>query len=142
VTSAIYLVTAELADEYVGSAPEHAGSVLATARGFMLLLGAMTPSTLVLLTIAVLGFAAIAGRHHLVPRWLGFVALAAALAVPAWIVSRIVGDDTVSWILLSIGFLLMVLWLAIAGGWLLLGGSKPGPDARTSLASAAAPSGG
>jgi hypothetical protein len=124
VTSAFYMVTAELADEYVLAAPERAESVLVTARGSMLMMSALIGPTILLLAIAVLGFAAITGRHHLVPRWLGFVAGGVSLVIPALVIAVAAGADTTSWILSMIGLLLMLLWLVVAGGWLLLGGSR------------------
>ena len=127
VTSAFYMVAAELADEYVQAAPERAESVLVTARGFMLMMGALIGPTILLLAIAVLGFAAITGRHHLVPRWLGFVAGGASLVMPALVIAVAAGADTTAWILSIIGLLLMLLWLVVAGGWLLLGGSRVDP---------------
>lgn len=142
VTCGLYATTAELADEFVATAPERADSVLVAARGFMLLLSNIGPSMILLLSIAVLGFALIMGRHGLVPKWLGFVALASAVMVPSAGVASIAGIDTAAWVTFSLGFVLLLLWLVIAGGWLLLGGSRPGSNSPSGIAGAAATSGG
>ena len=132
VTAAIYATAADLADEWAAATPEQSDSVLTTARAFIVLLDTVSPVESVTLALSVFGFAAITARHHLVPRWLGFVGGASAVSLGAAFVTV---DDGASWGFLILGFLLMILWLLVAGVWLLLGGSAgssakgPAPDA-------------
>ena len=124
VTSAIYVTAAELADEWVAATPEHSDTVLTTARAFVLALSAIVPVTSVTLALSVYGFAVITARHHLVPHWLGFVVAASAVALAAALATGALADSGAPWLFLMIGFGLLLLWLLVAGGWLLLGGSS------------------
>lgn len=123
VTSALYATAAELADEYVSATPEHRDAVVTVARAFVLMLNAIVPVTGVMLAMAVFGFAVITARHRLVPEWLRFAGGGSAVALVTATLTSLVADSDVTWLFLMIGFVLLLLWLIVAGGWLLLGGS-------------------
>ncbi len=127
--SAVYATSAELADEYVTATAGHAEVVLTTARAFVLVLKAIVHVTSLALALGVYGFALITGRHRLVPSWLGFVVGASVASLGAALVSGILGASW-AWLFLGPGYGLMLLWLLVAGGWLLLGGSGKGGPAR------------
>jgi len=129
VGSTLYLAAAQMADQWA-VAPGSEEAALVTARAFLIALGTLTPITLVALVIGVEALAVACARNRLVPRWLGFVAalaggiLVAYLAL-GWIV------DGLSWVLPGITVLLLIVWLAIAGGVLLFGAAPGGgPTAR------------
>jgi hypothetical protein len=132
VTSALYATAAELADEYVAASPEHRDSVAAVARAFVLMLQAVVPVTAVMLATGVFGFAVITARHHLVPQWLRFVAAGSAGSLVTALVAGLAGASEAPWLFLMIGFVLLLLWLVVAGGWLLLGGSNTDPGEHAS----------
>ena len=123
VTSALYATAAELADEYVATTPEHRDAVVAVARAFVLMLTAVVPITATMLALGIYGFAFITARHHLVPQWLRFAAGGSAVALGIAMVTGLVFDSDVTWLFVMTGLFLLLLWLAVAGGWLLLGGS-------------------
>ena len=126
-TSAIYATAADLADQYVATAPEDSDAVLTTARAFVLVLNSIVPVTSVTLALGVYGFAVITARHHLVPHWLGFVAAASVIALGGAFVAALV-DGEVAWLFFMSGFGLLLLWLVAAGASLLLGGSSERTD--------------
>lgn len=128
VNSALYATAAGLADEYVAAAPEHRDAVLTVARAFVLMLTTVVLVMAVMLALGVYGFAVITARHHLVPSWLSFVAGGSFVAMGAAIVTDLVADGEIAWLFFIIFLGLLLLWLVVAGIWLLLGGSKKTPD--------------
>ena len=124
--SVLYVTAADLADEWAAATPDHSDSVLTTARAIVFALQAMAPLVLVTLVLGISGFSIITVRHHLVPHWLGFVATGSVISVVAAGVSSTVTSDA-SWGFFMLTLLLVLLWLAVAGGSLLLGGSKSTP---------------
>ena len=129
VSSGLYIASAELADEYVAATPEHGDVVLTTARAFVLVLRAIVPVTAFALAQGVYGFALITGRHKLVPSWLTVVAGGSAAAFGLAVVAGLLDSSEFPWLFLMIGMGLLLLWLLVAGGWLLLGGSGSAVDA-------------
>jgi hypothetical protein len=124
VTSAIYATAADLADEWSAASPGHSDQVLTVARAFVLVLKSLVPVTAFSLALGVYGFATITARHRLVPHWLAFVAGGSAVALAIAMFSGMLTDSGVTWGALMIGMGLLLLWLIVAGGWLLLGGSN------------------
>ncbi len=118
VTSAIYFATAQMADHYVASGGSEA--VMMTARGLMLIVSGAVPATALAIALGVFGLALISGRHHLVPGWLTFIAAGSVVLLLACIPSQVVGFDAGSWLFLGFGFILMLIWLLVAGLWFLL----------------------
>ena len=139
VTSALYATAADLADEYVAAAPEHRDAVVTVARAFVLMLTAVVPVTGVMLALGVYGLAVITARYHLVPQWLRFAAGGSAVALGIAMVTGLVFDSDVTWIFVMTGFLLLLLWLAVAGGWLLLGGSPENEQGAGAVATRSEP---
>jgi hypothetical protein len=124
VTSAVYSTAAELADDYVAAGPQSADSVLTVARGYVLVMSTLVPVTILMLALGVHGFALITARHRLAPRWLGYVAAVSAASLLVGVGLEIVSSgDTVSWLMIMAGLVLLLVWLVVAGGWLLFGGA-------------------
>jgi len=129
VGSALYLTAAELADQWA-VAPGSEAPALVTARAFLIALGTLTPITLAALVIGVEALAVACARNRLVPRWLGFVAALAAGILVAYLALGWVADG-LTWLLPGITVLLLIVWLAVAGGVLLFGAAPgAGPTAR------------
>lgn len=125
VGSALYASAAEVADQWA-AAPSSEQAALVTARALLIALGTFTPVMLIALVCGVEALAVACAQNRLVPRWLGVVAALAAgilaTAIPlAWV------SDGLAWFLPGLTVLLLMLWLAVAGGTLLLGqASSPG----------------
>ena len=128
VTSALYSTAAALADEYIAATPEHRDAVLPVARAFVLMLNAAVPVTGVMLALGIYGFAFITRRYHVVPQWLRFAAGGSAVALGIAMVTGLAFDSDITWLFVMTGFFLLLLWLAVAGGWLLLAGSNGSSD--------------
>ena len=128
VNSALYATAAGLADEYVAAAPEHRDAVLTVGRAFVLMLTTVVWVMAVMLALGVYGFAVITARHHLVPSWLSFVAGGSVVAMGAAMVTDLIADSDITWLSYILFLGLLLLWLIVAGAWLLLGGFKMAPD--------------
>lgn len=133
VAGALQLVFVELAEEYVASSGAHQEQVLVTARGFGVAVDNTTGAAFIALVLSTYVLAILAGREALVPRWLiGIPIMSAVLVTTALIAdaSGAPGDDW-RWFWLMSGMFTSVLWLLIAGLWLLFA-----PKAKTSTAPA------
>lgn len=131
-TSALYATAANLADEYVATAPENRQTVLTVSRAFVLMMNGMVPTTGVMLGLSIFGYGAITTRYRLVPHWLRFVAGGGALALVLALITGLAADTEATWAFVMLGFLLLLLWLLVAGVWLLFGGSNEIPMEQTS----------
>jgi hypothetical protein len=118
-TSATYAVVASLADEQL--AGRGGQELLTTSRALALGMDRLAQSSMTLLALSVYALAYAAARHSLVPHWLGWLALGSAALIAVGFVANPIGGGDWPWLLLSSGLLLLVLWLVIAGSWLLLG---------------------
>ena len=72
---------AELADNWYGAAPADKAQFQQLTRTALILLQGLQMPLLFSFALAIIGFASITARNHLVPRWLGYEAGAAAAAV-------------------------------------------------------------
>lgn len=92
----------------------------------------------VFLPLATLTFGILTVASRAVPRWLGWLAVMAGAAMPAfWI-------PGVGWLIFILGMLLALTWLVSLGGWMLIRGThEPGDRREVNSASVldAAPSG-
>ena len=93
VNAALYTTAAGLADEYVVAIPEHRDAALTVGRAFVLMLATTVLVMAVMLALGVYGFALIAARHRLVPRWLSWAAGGSLVAMVAAMVTDIFGAD-------------------------------------------------
>ena len=98
--------------------------VATVARAFVLLLQFVVPVTAVMLALGVFGFAIIAARAGLVPRWSRWIGGGSAVSLALATITGVVSDTDLSWLALMVGVVLLLVWLAVAGGWLLLGGTS------------------
>ena len=122
--AALQLAAVDLAEEYVASSGAHQEQVLVTARGVLLVTRGTVGGALLALLLTAYSLAVLTARERLVPRWL--------TAIPALsLMVLIVGSTAVlagasdSWtVMMSVGGLVL-LWLIIAGTWLLF---APGED--------------
>ena len=118
VAGALQLVFVELAEEYVASSGAHQEQVLVTARGFAVATGNTVGAAFIALVLSTYVLAILAGREGLVPRWLIGIPVISAVLIGGSLVAQAVGADLEWWILIS-GMFMSIIWLLIAGLWLL-----------------------
>jgi hypothetical protein len=137
VGSALQLALVELADEYVSSSGAHQESVLVAARGIALAGQYTVTSAFFAIMLSTYALAVVAFRENLVPRWLiGIPVISAGLVTGSLIATAAGAGDTMLWMTLMSGLLTSVLWLLIAGIWLIF---APQPPNAAPAASAPAP---
>lgn len=136
VAGALQLVFVELAEEYVTSSGAHQQEVLVTARGFAIAVENTTGAAFFALVLSTYVLAILAGREALVPRWLIGIPVLSAILTGIALITRASGSDDGNWILLMGGMLSSVLWLLIAGLWLLLTPGERHASLRTGHAQA------
>ena len=118
VAAALQLVFVDLAEEYVASSGAHQEQVLVTARTVALVVEGTVGGAMMALLVSAYSLAALTARERLVPRWLiGLPALSIAIFVAGGIVRAAGVQD--SWIVIMSGAGSMLLWLIVAGAWLL-----------------------
>jgi hypothetical protein len=118
IAGALQLVFVELAQEYVASSGAHQQQVLVTARGFAVATENTVGAAFIALVLSTYVLAILAGRERLVPRWLIAIPVMSAAIVGGSLIAQAAGADLEWWILIS-GMFLSVIWLLIAGLWLL-----------------------
>ncbi len=118
IAGALQLVFVELAQEYVASSGAHQEQVLVTARGFAVATGNTVGSAFIALVLSTYVLAILAGREGLVPRWLIGIPVISAVVIGSSLIAQAVGADLEWWILIS-GLFMSIIWLLIAGFWLL-----------------------
>jgi hypothetical protein len=118
IAGALQLVFVELAQEYVTSSGAHQEQVLVTARGFAVATENTVVAAFIALVLSIYVLAVLAGREALVPRWLIGIPVMSAAIVGGSLIAQAAGADVQWWILIS-GMFLSVIWLLIAGLWLL-----------------------
>ncbi|MEX2158776.1 MAG: hypothetical protein WEB04_05165 [Dehalococcoidia bacterium] len=123
IAGALQLVFVELAQEYVASTGAHQEQVLVTARGFAVATENTVGGAFIALVLSIYVLAILAGREALVPRWLIGIPVISAVVIGGSLIAQAVGADLQWWILIS-GLFMSVIWLLIAGLWLLLSPSK------------------
>jgi hypothetical protein len=118
IAGALQLVFIELAQEYVTSSGAHQEQVLVTARGFAVATENTVVAAFIALVLSIYALAVLAGREALVPRWLIGIPVMSAAIVGSSLIAQAAGADLQWWILIS-GMFLSVIWLLVAGLWLL-----------------------
>jgi hypothetical protein len=135
IAGALQLVFVELAQEYVASSGAHQEQVLVTARGFAVATENTVGAAFIALVLSTYVLAVLAGREALVPRWLIGVPVMSAGIIAGSLIAQAAGADLQWWILIS-GMFLSVIWLLIAGLWLLFAPGEDRASASTGHAAA------
>lgn len=127
--SATYAAVATLADDF--AAGRGGDDVLTTARAFAISMDGLVRSATVSLALSVYALALIGYRHHLVPRWLGSLALLSFASFALAGITEAASDSDGAWLFLMGGLALLLLWLIVAGMCLLLGYQRPLEQAQS-----------
>jgi hypothetical protein len=135
IAGSLQLVFVELAQEYVASSGAHQEQVLVTARGFAVATENTVVAAFIALVLSTYVLALLAGRENLVPRWLIGIPVMSAAIVGGSLIAQAAGVDLRWWISIS-GMFLSVIWLLIAGLWLLFTPSERRMPAPTEHAAA------
>jgi len=127
VAGALQITFVRLADEYVATTGTHQESVLVTARAVAIAVEQVTAGAFMALVLSVYVLAVLTGREGLVPRWLIGIPIMSAALIGGALVADVSGmaDDGL-WFVLMSGMFMGVIWLGIAGFWLLLTKREPG----------------
>jgi len=117
--AALQMAFVELAEEYVASSGAHQEQVRVTARGVALVVQGTVGGALMAILASGYALAVLTVRERLVPRRLiALPVLSVAVFIGGGIYRAAAGGNA-SWIVLMSGVGAMVLWLVIAGAWLL-----------------------
>jgi hypothetical protein len=135
IAGALQLVFVELAQEYVASSGAHQEQVLVTARGFAVATDNTVGAAFIALVVSIYVLAILAGREGLVPRWLIGIPVISAAVIGGSLIAQAAGADLQWWILIS-GMFMSVIWLLIAGLWLLFTPGEGRAQASTGHAAA------
>lgn len=135
IAGALQLVFVELAQEYITSTGAHQEQVLVTARGFAVATSNTVVAAFIALVLSTYVLGVLAGREGLVPRWLIGIPIMSAAIVAGSLIGQASGANLAWWIPIS-GMFLSVIWLLIAGLWLLFTPSAGGAPASTGRAAA------
>ncbi len=135
IAGALQLVFVELAEEYVASSGAHQEQVLVTARGFAVATQNTVGAAFVALVLSIYMLAILAGREALVPRWLIGIPVMSAAITGGSLIAQAAGVDVAWWVLIS-GMFLSVIWLIVAGLWLLFTPGEGRAQAPTGRAAA------
>ena len=135
IAGALQLVFVELAQEYITSTGAHQEQVLVTARGFAVATSNTVAAAFIALVLSTYVLGVLAGREGLVPRWLIGIPVMSAAIVGGSLIAQVSGANLEWWILIS-GMFLSVIWLLIAGLWLLFTPSEGKAPASTGRAAA------
>lgn len=119
VATGLQIVLVQLADEYVTTELSDRDSLLATGRGIALVVETSIGLAICAMLGSIYTLAVLTARENLVPRWLiGLPILSAAVVgVSLFMTSAGFWDDGL-WFVLIGGGILAVVWLLIAGFWL------------------------
>ena len=137
VSTALYGAFASLADDYVASEGAVAIQASANARTLLLVLSSTNAMGGLLAVLSIWGLALLAAREKLVPAWIGVFPLISAAGAATGIVGGVTSADDLEWLGVMIAVLSVLLWLIIAGGWIVLGGNAR-RDGRAASATPAA----
>lgn len=119
IAAALQVVLVDLAEEFVSSSGAHQGQVLITARTVALLVHGTVGFALLALLASAYSLAVLAERARLVPRWLIALPALSLVIFSAGGIARAADASNASWMVLMSGVGLIVLWLLIAGVWLM-----------------------
>ncbi len=126
VATGLQIVLIKLADEYVAAPAALQPELLTNARTIALLVETATGLALFTLLASVYTLAILTAIERLVPRWLiGLPILSAVTVGTAMFMSSAGIGDEASWLALIGGGLLGVIWLLIAGFWLMFTPKQP-----------------
>jgi hypothetical protein len=118
VAAALQLAFVDLAEEYVASSGAHQGELLVTARTVAMLVEGTVDGALIALLLSAYSLAALTARERLVPRWLIALPVLSVAVFAAGGIASAAGAGN-AWMVLMSGVGSMLLWLIIAGAWLL-----------------------
>jgi hypothetical protein len=136
VAGALQLVFVEMAEEYVASTGARQEQLEVTGRAVALAVENVTFGSMITLALSVWVLAAFTARESLVPRWLvGIPALGAGLIAVSLVLALGARLDDARWMFLMSGLTSSLLWLLIAGVWLIF---APSTKQAPSVAPAAA----
>jgi hypothetical protein len=121
VASAMQIVFVELADEYTNATGANRDSLLITARAIAMSVQHTTTAAFMAIVLSTYVLAVLLGRENLVPRWLIGIPIMSAALVTAGLIGEAAGvfDDGLWFVMIS-GVFLGIVWLLIAGLYLLL----------------------
>ncbi|MEX0750261.1 MAG: hypothetical protein WD359_05580 [Dehalococcoidia bacterium] len=120
VAGALQIVFVDLAEQYVSSTGSEQESVLVTARAVGLTVDRVTGASFMSMVLSTYVLAILLGRESLVPRWLiGIPVMSAGIVAGSLIAEASGVFDDGMWFVLISGMLLSVVWLLIAGLYLL-----------------------
>jgi hypothetical protein len=116
----LQIVLVDLADDYVIAAPTEQATLLTTAHAVALTVQMTTTLALVGLLGSIYVLALATAHQNLVPRWLlGIPALSAVGLGTGMTIAAAGGGDDWVWVVTMSGLMLGLVWLLIAGMWLI-----------------------
>lgn len=120
IAGALQIVFVDLAEHYVSSTGAEQESVLVTARAVGLTVDRVTGASFLSMVLSTYVLAILLGRENLVPRWLIGIPVMSAVIVGDSLIAQASGvfDDGM-WFVLMSGMFLSIVWLLIAGLYLL-----------------------
>jgi hypothetical protein len=126
VAGALQLTFVGLAEDYMDATGAEQQQLLTTARAVALAVENVVGAAFMALVLSTYVLAIIAGRENLVPRWLIGIPVISAILLGALPVVALVGaGDDVRWLWLMSGMLTSILWLLIAGFWMIFNPQQP-----------------
>ena len=136
VATGLQIVLVGLSDEYVAAPADQKAVLLANARSIALIVEMAIGLAVLTLLGSIYALALLTTRERLVPRWLiGLPILSAGAVGGALFMEAAGAGDTGPWLAMLGGGLLGVIWLLIAGLWLIF---TPKQEAASSSLSASA----
>lgn len=124
VASMLQIVFVELAEQYVATTGAEQQSVLVSARSIALAVENTTGAGFFALVLSTFVLAILMGREALVPRWLIGVPVMGAGLIIAGFTAEASGFEGGAWGAYIAGLLMSVIWLLIAGIYLVLSGGE------------------
>lgn len=120
VASGLQMVFVELANEYVAAPAADQPGLLTNARTVAITVQHTTGAAMFTLLFSIYVLAILAGREKLVPRWMIGLPIMSAVTFGGALIAVTAGaSDTWQWIGVMSGVFIGVLWLLIAGLWLI-----------------------
>lgn len=114
-----------IAEEYETVSAAKSDMLLASARAItMLQVFTWFDGAFTFLPLSLLAFGAIITRSNALPRWLGWLGIAAGVVMPTMWLSQHPFLIEAFWVVAMIGMMGSLLWLLLVGGWLLVSGTR------------------
>jgi hypothetical protein len=120
INAAVYRAMSALANDYLATGDE---SVVTIARSFGVALETLAIANMAATTSGIFAISTVLVRLAMIPRWTAALPIAGMVSLVGTATIGAAFDGT--WLFFMAGFFSQGLWLLIAGGWLLFGGSKP-----------------